>query len=383
VLATATPVANSMAEIHTFQRYLQPNTLRALGLEQFDAWAATFGETVTALELAPDGSGYRLNTRFARFINVPDLMAVFCDVSDVRTREMLNLPVPTLKSGKPRTVSCRPSSALKSLVKTLVERAERLKTQRVDPRVDNMLKITNDGRKAALDMRLINPLGSQDPEGKVARCAQEVHRIWAETADHRRAQLVFCDLSTPKADAQFSVYDAARETLVRLGIPEGEIAFVHDAETDTQKARLFKKVRDGVVRVLFGSTPRMGVGTNVQDRLVALHELDCPWRPCDVEQREGRILRQGNRCDEVEIIRYVTEGSFDAYSWQTVLTKAKFIAQVMSGDKGLRSVEDVELATLSYAEVKALASGNPKVIEKAGVDAEVARYSSLLSVWRN
>jgi N12 class adenine-specific DNA methylase len=383
VLATATPVANSMAEIHTFQRYLQPNTLRALGLEQFDAWAATFGETVTALELAPDGSGYRLNTRFARFINVPDLMAVFCDVSDVRTREMLNLPVPTLKSGKPRTVSCRPSSALKSLVKTLVERAERLKTQRVDPRVDNMLKITNDGRKAALDMRLINPLGPQDPEGKVARCAQEVHRIWSETADHRRAQLVFCDLSTPKSDAQFSVYDAARETLVGLGIPEGEIAFVHDAETDTQKARLFKKVRDGVVRVLFGSTPRMGVGTNVQDRLVALHELDCPWRPCDVEQREGRILRQGNRCDEVEIIRYVTEGSFDAYSWQTVLTKAKFIAQVMSGDKGLRSVEDVELATLSYAEVKALASGNPTVIEKAGVDAEVARYSSLFSVWRN
>lgn len=383
VLATATPVANSMAEIHTFQRYLQPNTLRALGLEQFDAWAATFGETVTALELAPDGSGYRLNTRFARFINVPDLMAVFCDVSDVRTREMLNLPVPTLKGGKPRTISCRPNSALKGLVKTLVERAERLKTQRVDPRVDNMLKITNDGRKAALDMRLINPLGPQDPDGKVARCAQEVHRIWSETAERRRAQLVFCDLSTPKADAQFSVYEAARDTLVRLGIPECEIAFVHDAVTDTQKARLFKKVRDGAVRVLFGSTPRMGVGTNVQDRLVALHELDCPWRPCDVEQREGRILRQGNRCEEVEIIRYVTEGSFDAYSWQTVLTKAKFIAQVMSGDKGLRSVEDVELATLSYAEVKALASGNPKVIEKAGVDAEVARYSSLFSVWRN
>jgi len=383
VLATATPVANSMAEIHTFQRYLQPNTLRILGLEQFDAWAATFGETVTALELAPDGSGYRLNTRFARFINVPDLMTVFCDVSDIRTKEMLNLPVPTLKGGKPRTVSCRPSAALKGFVETLVERAERLKTQRVDPRVDNMLKITNDGRKAALDMRLISPTGPQDPEGKVARCAQEVHRIWRETVSERRAQLVFCDLSTPKEGAGFSAYEAARAELVHLGIPEGEIAFVHDAETDTQKARLFKKVRDGAIRVLFGSTPRMGVGTNVQDRLVALHELDCPWRPCDVEQREGRILRQGNRCEEVEIIRYVTEGSFDAYSWQTVLTKARFIAQVMSGDKGLRAVEDVELATLSYAEVKALASGNPKVIEKAGVDADVARYSSLFSVWRN
>jgi len=383
VLATATPVANSMAEIHTFQRYLQPNTLRALGLEQIDAWAATFGETVTALELAPDGSGYRLNTRFARFINVPDLMAVFCDVSDIRTKEMLNLPVPALKGGTPRTVSCKPSPALKSFVKSLVERAERLKTQRVDPRVDNMLNITNDGRKAALDMRLIQPATPQDPQGKVARCAQEVHRIWSETAGDRRTQLVFCDLSTPKAGASFSAYEATRDELVRLGVPEGEIAFVHDAETDAQKARLFKKVREGSVRVLFGSTPRMGVGTNVQDRLVALHELDCPWRPCDVEQREGRILRQGNRCEVVEIIRYVTEASFDAYSWQTVLTKAKFIAQVMSGDKGLRSVEDVELATLSYAEVKALASGNPKVIEKAGVDAEVARYSSLLSVWRN
>ena len=383
VLATATPVANSMAEVHTFQRFLQPNTLRSLGLEQFDAWAATFGETVTALEIAPDGSGYRLNTRFARFINVPDLMTVFCDVSDIRTREMLKLPVPILKGDKPRTVTCKPSEPLRAFVRSLVKRAERLKTARVDPREDNMLMIASEGRLAALDMRLINSRQPADPGGKVAQCAREVHNIWQETASLKRAQLVFCDLSTPKSGMAFSVYQALREELIELGLPAEQIAFIHDAETDSQKARLFRQVREGKVRVLLGSTPKMGVGTNVQRRLVALHELDCPWRPCDVEQREGRILRQGNECAEVEIIRYVTEGSFDAYSWQTVLTKAKFIAQVMSGDKGIRSVEDVELATLTYAEVKALASGNPKIIEKAGVDAEIAKYASLLSVWRN
>lgn len=383
VLSTATPVANSMAEIHTFQRYLQPNTLEALGLEQFDAWAATFGETVTALEIAPDGSGYRLNTRFARFINVPDLMGVFCELADIRTREMLNLPVPDLRGHKPRTVTCRPSSALKAYVQSLVRRAERLRSDRIDPRVDNMLSITNDGRKAALDMRLVDATALADPEGKVVKCAHEVHEIWQRTAGSKCAQLVFCDLSTPKGGREFSVYEDLRDHLVERGLPADEIAFIHDAETDAQKARLFRRVREGSVRVLLGSTQKMGIGTNVQKRLVALHELDCPWRPCDVEQREGRILRQGNDCEEVEIVRYVAEGSFDAYSWQTVLTKAKFIAQVMSGDKGLRSIEDVELATLSYAEVKALASGNPKVIEKAGVDADIARYSSLFMVWRN
>ncbi len=383
VLATATPVANSMAEVHTFQRFLQPSTLRSLGLEQFDAWAATFGETVTALEIAPDGSGYRLNTRFARFINVPDLMTVFCDVSDIRTREMLKLPVPILKGDRPRTVTCKPSEQLRAFVRSLVKRAERLKTERVDPREDNMLMIASEGRLAALDMRLINSRQAADPNGKVAQCAREVHNIWQETASLKRAQLVFCDLSTPRSGMAFSVYQALREQLIEMGLPAEQIAFIHDAETDSQKARLFRQVREGKVRVLLGSTPKMGVGTNVQRRLVALHELDCPWRPCDVEQREGRILRQGNECAEVEIIRYVTEGSFDAYSWQTVLTKAKFIAQVMSGDKGIRSVEDVELATLTYAEVKALASGNPKIIEKAGVDAEIAKYASLLSVWRN
>ena len=382
VLATATPVANSMAEIHTFQRYLQPKTLQRLGLEQFDAWAATFGETVTALEIAPDGSGYRLNTRFARFVNVPDLMTVFCDVSDIRTKEMLRLPEPDLKGGKPKIVTCKPSEALKAFVKTLVQRAERLRTERVDPRVDNMLNITNDGRKAALDMRLVG-IGRADPNGKVAQCAAAVHAIWQSTVSLKRAQLVFCDLSTPKGGKAFSVYEALRETLIDYGIPCSEIAFIHDANSDAQKATLFRRVREGQVRVLVGSTQKMGIGTNVQKRLVALHELDCPWRPCDVEQREGRILRQGNECDEVEIVRYVTEGSFDAYCWQTVLTKAKFVTQVMSGDKGLRSIEDVELATLSYAEVKALASGNPKVIEKAGVDAEVAKYATLFSVCRD
>jgi N12 class adenine-specific DNA methylase len=382
VLATATPVANTMAEVHTFQRYLQPSTLRALGLEQFDAWAATFGETVTALEIAPDGSGYRLNTRFARFINVPDLMAVFCDVADIRTKEMLNLPVPALKGGKPRTVTSPPSSLLKAYVETLVKRAERLRIGRVDPRADNMLKITSEGRMAALDMRLVIRSAEADPNGKVAKCAAEVHRIWLQTIDRRCAQLVFCDLSTP-ASGRFSVYQALKDALIEKGLPPDEIAFIHDAETDSQKAKLFKQVREGVVRVLVGSTGKMGMGTNVQKRLVALHELDCPWRPCDVEQREGRILRQGNECQEVEVIRYVTASSFDSYSWQTVESKAKFIAQVMSGEKGLRSVEDVELATLNYAEVKALASGNPMVIEKAGVDADIARLSALFSVWRN
>jgi N12 class adenine-specific DNA methylase len=383
VLATATPVANSMAEIHTFQRYLQPDRLEELGLEQFDAWAATFGETVTALEIAPDGSGYRLNTRFARFINVPDLMTIFGEVADIRTSEMLKLPVPRLKGEKPRTVTCPASASLKEFVASLVKRAEKLKTSKVDPRHDNMLKITNDGRKAALDMRMVDPFAACDPEGKVNACAGEVERIWRSTASFKGAQLVFCDLSTPKDGKEFSVYEDLRDALIYRGLPAEEIAFIHDADTDAQKAVLFRKLREGKVRLALASTSKMGVGTNVQKRLVALHELDCPWRPCDVEQREGRILRQGNECDEVEIIRYVTAGSFDAYSWQTCQTKAKFITQVMSGDKGLRSVEDVELATLSYAEVKALASGNPKVIEKAGVDAEIAKYASLFSVWRD
>ncbi len=383
VFATATPVANTMAEIHTMQRYLQPRRLEELGLTQFDAWAATFGEQVTALEIAPDGSGYRMHTRFARFINVPELMAVFGEVADIRTAEMLNLPVPKLRGDKPRTVACPASPALKAYVQTLVQRAEAIRNGAVDPRQDNMLAVTNGGRQAALDFRLIAPTAAFDPKGKVAACIEEVWAIRERSADFRGAQLVFCDLSSPKGGKAFSVYDDMKARLIARGMPEREIAFIHDADTDAQKATLFKAVREGKVRVLFGSTAKMGIGTNVQTRLVALHHLDAPWRPCDVEQREGRIVRQGNECEDVEIFSYVTEGSFDSYMWQTLETKARFIAQVMKGDKGLRSLEDVELAALSYAEVKALASGNPLVIEKAGVDAEVAKLSTLFSVWRN
>lgn len=383
VFATATPVANTMAEIHTMQRYLQPRRLEELGLQQFDAWAATFGESVTALEIAPDGSGYRMHTRFARFINVPELMAIFGEIADIRTAEMLDLPVPKLRGGKPRTVACPASPALKAYVQTLVKRAEAIRNGHVDPKEDNMLAVSNDGRAAALDFRLVAPSARFDADGKVAACTREVLAIWQRTADFRGTQLVFCDQSSPKGGKAFSVYEDLKDRLMEAGIPEREIAFIHDAETDVQKAKLFKAVREGRVRVQLGSTGKMGVGTNVQTRLVALHHLDAPWRPCDVEQREGRILRQGNECEEVEIFRYVTEQSFDAYSWQTLETKARFIAQVMRGDKGLRAIEDVELATLSYAEVKALASGNPMVIEKAGVDAEVAKLSTLFSVWRN
>ncbi|WP_273284634.1 DEAD/DEAH box helicase [Methylibium petroleiphilum] len=383
VFATATPVANTMAEVHTMMRYLQPRRLAALGLQQFDAWAATFGESVTALEIAPDGSGYRMNTRFARFINVPELMAVFGEVADIRTAEMLKLPVPALRGGKPRIVACPASSALKAYVRTLVERAEAIRMGRVKPQQDNMLAVTTDGRKAALDFRLVASGARFDAQGKVAACVREVITVRQRTDAFRGAQLVFCDLSSPKEGKAFSVYDDLKQRLIDAEVPAAEIAFVHDADTDAQKATLFKAVREGRVRVLLGSTAKMGIGTNVQTRLAALHHLDAPWRPCDVEQREGRILRQGNECEDVEIFRYVTEGSFDSYMWQALETKARFIAQVMSGDKGLRSIEDVDLAALSYAEVKALASGNPLVIEKAGVDAEVAKLSTLFSVWRN
>ena len=383
VFSTATPVANTMAEIHTMMRYLQPRRLEELGLQQFDAWAATFGESVTALEIAPDGSGYRMHTRFARFINVPELMAVFGEVADIRTAEMLKLPVPRLRGEKPRIVACPASTALKAFVQTLVQRAEAIRSGDVKPQDDNMLAITTDGRKAALDFRLVTPQARFDENGKVAACLREVLAIRERSTAFRGAQLVFCDMSSPKGGHAFSVYDDLHARLIEAGVPEKEIAFVHDAESDTQKATLFKAVREGRVRVLLGSTAKMGIGTNVQTRLCALHHLDAPWRPCDVEQREGRILRQGNECEDVEIFRYVTEGSFDSYMWQTLETKARFIAQVMKGDKGIRSLEDVELAALSYAEVKALASGNPLVIEKAGVDAEVARLSTLFSVWRN
>lgn len=378
VFATGTPVSNSMAEMWVMQRYLQPKTLDAFQVGMFDTWAGNFGESVTALELAPDGSGYRMQTRFARFVNLPELMSMFGEVADIRTAEMLDLPVP--KAHK-ETVTAKPTPELRAYVQTLVERAEDIRNGKVTPSVDNMLAVTNDGRKAALDMRLVDPLGCDYEGSKVNLCAHKVHGVWQQSAGYKGTQIVFCDLSTPQSDGRFSVYQDLRHKLVEMGVLGTEIAFIHDYESDSAKEELFKAVRDGRIRVLLGSTGKMGVGTNVQTRLVALHHLDAPWRPADVEQREGRIVRQGNLNEQVWIYRYVTEGSFDAYIWQTLETKARFIAQVMQGDTGMRSAEDVELAALSYAEVKALASGNPLVLEKAGVDTELAKLSLLKSQW--
>ncbi|CAB1369000.1 DEAD/DEAH box helicase family protein [Denitratisoma oestradiolicum] len=380
VFATGTPVSNSMAEMWTMQRYLQPATLRGNHVAQFDTWAGNFGESVTALELSPDGGGYRMNTRFARFVNLPELMTMFREVADIRTADMLKLPVPRFHL---ETVTAKPTAALKAFVATLVERAEAIRNGTVSPNEDNMLAVTNDGRKAALDLRLVVPCAPEAPDGKVSLCAERIHGIWRDTTAFRGTQAVFCDLSTPTDDGRFSVYHVIRAKLVEMGVPGTEIAFIHDFESDTAKAELFKAVREGRIRVLLGSTLKMGVGTNIQTRLAALHHLDAPWRPSDVEQREGRIIRQGNLNEEVRIVRYVTEASFDAYIWQTLETKARFIAQVMRGDTGMRSAEDVELAALSYAEVKALASGNPLVMEKAGIDAEVAKLSLLKSQWDN
>ncbi len=378
IFATGTPIANSMAEMFTMQRYLQPDELKKHHLHHFDSWAATFGEPVTAMELSPDGAGYRLNTRFARFINVPELMQMFRQAADVQTAAMLNLPRPKLENEKPTIRNAPPTPELKEFVQSLAARAERLRTSRVDPSVDNMLKITSEGRKAALDMRLVCASAPDEPSGKVNLAVENILRLWTETTDRRCAQLVFCDLSTPK-DRGFSVYRDMADKLQARGIPESEIAFIQDYDSDASKLALFKEVRSGKVRVLFGSTQKMGSGTNVQERLIALHHLDAPWRPADVEQREGRILRQGNKNPVVSVFRYVTEGSFDAYMWQTLETKAKFIAQVMTGDMTIRRVEDLDSAALTYAEVKAIASGNPLVIEKAQVDAELMRLTRLRS----
>jgi N12 class adenine-specific DNA methylase/phospholipid N-methyltransferase len=378
VFATGTPIANSMAEMFTMQRYLQPEDLKKHNLNHFDAWAATFGEPVTAMELSPDGAGYRLNTRFARFINVPELMQMFRQVADVQTAAMLDLPRPKLDGEKPAIRNAPATPELKAFVQELAARAERLKTGRVDPSEDNMLKITSEGRKAALDLRLMKPGSREEPQSKVNQAVENIFRIWQDTKAERSAQLVFCDLSTPK-DRGFSVYRDIAEKLERFGVPGGDIAFIQDYDSDASKLALFRGVRAGKVRILFGSTQKMGSGTNVQERLIALHHLDAPWRPADVEQREGRILRQGNKNSVVQIYRYVTEFSFDAYMWQTLETKAKFIAQVMSGDMTIRRLEDLESAALTYAEVKAIASGNPLVIEKAQVDAELMRLTRLRS----
>ncbi len=378
VFATGTPISNTMAEMFTMQRYLQMNTLRRNSLQHFDSWAGTFGEAVTSMELSPDGSGYRLQSRFARFVNVPELMQQFRQVADVQTAEMLKLPVPKLDQGRPITVSAPSSPELKRFVDQLVKRTEKIKNGRVDPRDDNMLKITTEGRKAALDMRLVLPRVRDNPDSKTNNAVEKIHQVWLDSAPTKGAQLVFCDLSTPHPGTRlFSVYDDVRAKLIERGIPAGEIGFMQDANDDASKAMLFRSVREGKVRILLGSTLKMGEGTNVQTRLVALHHLDAPWRPADIEQREGRIIRQGNQNEYVKIFRYVTEGSFDAYMWQTLETKCRFIAQVMTGDATVRRAEDVDSAALTYAEVKAIASGNPLVIEKATIDAEVMRLTRL------
>jgi N12 class adenine-specific DNA methylase len=376
VFATGTPISNTMAEMYTLQRYLAPEVLTAAGVEHFDAWAANFGEAVTALELAPDGSGYRMHTRFAKFVNLPELLSMFRSFADVQTADMLHLPRPGIEGGKPHIIAAQASPELKAFVGTLVERAQKLKNSRVDPRDDNMLKVTGDGRKAALDMRLVDPLAEIHGDTKLSLAAQRIYRTWQETADRRATQLVFCDLSTPNPD-KFNVYDEIRDRLIAKGIPPKEIAYIHDADTDAQKKELFDSVNAGRIRVLIGSTEKMGAGTNVQKRLIALHLLDAPWRPRDIEQREGRILRQGNDNASVQIHRYVTEGSFDAYMWQTLETKARFINQVMNGSVTVRQAEDLEGGALTYAEIKAIASGNPAVMEKVKVDTEIRKLDQL------
>ena len=378
VFATGTPISNTMAEMFTMQRYLQMSTLRRNSLQHFDSWAGTFGEAVSAMELSPDGSGYRLQSRFARFVNVPELMQQFRQVADVQTAEMLKLPVPKLDQGRQITVSAPCSPELKRFVEQLVRRVEKIKSGRIDPRDDNMLKVTTDGRKAALDLRLVLPHVRDNPDSKTNLAVEKIYEIWCDSTPQRAAQLVFCDLSTPTPVAGwFSVYEDVWAKLIGRGIPAREIAFAQSSNDDVSKAALFKSVREGKVRVLLGSTLKMGEGTNVQTRLVALHHLDAPWRPADIEQREGRIIRQGNQNEYVKIFRYVTEGSFDAYMWQTLETKSRFIAQVMTGDATVRRAEDVDSAALTYAEVKAIASGNPLVIEKATIDAEVIRLTRL------
>ena len=374
IFATGTPISNSMVELYTVQRYLQYQTLQEMGLIHFDDWASDYGETVTAIELSPEGSGYRPKTRFAKFFNLPELMATFKMVADVQTADMLKLPVPKANF---HTEVIHPSELQKKAVAGLAERAERVRARVVDPSTDNMLRITNDGRKLALDMRLLSSLAPDDENSKVSVCARNVYRIWAERTAQRSTQLIFCDLSTPKADGSFNVYDDLRRKLLEIGIPENEIAYIHTANTEQKKKELFAKVRGGEVRILMGSTAKMGAGTNVQDRLIALHDLDCPWRPSDLQQRLGRIVRQGNQNPEVEIFRYVTEGTFDAYLYQLVESKQRFIAQIMTSKAPARAAEDVDETALSYAEIKALATGNPQIIEKCNLDMEVSKLNML------
>lgn len=374
VFATGTPVSNSMTELYTMQRYLQPKTLEELGLTNFDDWASTFGEVVSNFELSPDGSGYRIKERFSRFYNIPELMNIFRQVADIQTPEMLNLQRPSLMNGEPTIISSEPTMELKELISTLAERSEAIKEGNVDPRVDNMLKITNEGKKAALDLRLIDELYGDYMESKVNKAVENIYQIWSNTQEERSTQLVFCDMSTPtKISGKYDVYNDIRNKLLEKGVPDEEIEFIHNAPTDSKKAKLFSDVRAGKVRILLGSTQKMGAGTNVQDRLIALHHLDVPWRPRDIEQREGRILRQGNLNKMVMIFRYVTKESFDAYSWQTLETKQKYISQIYRGDTSVRTMDDLDNSTMSFAQIKAIASGNPLILEKFKVDTDVQK----------
>ena len=390
VFATGTPISNTMVEMYTMQKYLQYHTLEEHGLLNFDAWASTFGETVTAIELAPEGTGYRAKTRFSRFYNLPELMSMFKEVADIQTADMLNLPVPKANY---HNIVLKPSEQQKEMVAALGQRAEKVRNRMVDSTEDNMLLITNDGRKLALDQRLLNPLLPDSDTSKINACVGDVFDIWQRTADQRSAQMVFCDLSTPGKNrpiemvpneqggyemAEFqNVYDDLRNKLIARGIPAEEIAYIHTANTEAQKKELFGKVRSGQVRVLIGSTQKMGAGTNVQKKLVALHHLDCPWRPSDLQQREGRIIRQGNENDEVDIYTYVTENTFDSYLYQLVEGKQKFIGQIMTSKSPVRSCEDIDETALSYAEIKALCTGNPHIKEKMDLDIDVQRLRLL------
>ncbi len=374
VFATGTPVSNSMTELYTMQRYLQYEDLKKNGLEHFDSWASTFGETQSAFELSPEGTGYRVRTRFSKFYNLPELMSMFKEVADIQTAEMLNLPTPKAHY---EVVKTMPSDEQKDILKGLSERADRVRQRAVEPDEDNMLKITNDGKKLALDQRLINPLLPDNPDSKVNVCVKNVYSIWDKTKADKSTQLLFSDMSTPKGDGEFNIYDDIRNKLVAMGVPKEEIAFIHEAGSDTQKEELFAKVRKGEIRILMGSTQKMGAGTNVQNKLIAMHDLDVPWRPADLEQRAGRIVRQGNENAEVTIYRYITENTFDAYLWQTIENKQKFISQIMTSKLPVRVAEDVDENALNYAEIKALATGEPKIKEKMDLDNDVTKLKML------
>ena len=380
VFATGTPISNSMVELYTIQRYLQYGTLQKHRLQHFDSWASNFGETVTAIELSPEGTGYRTKTRFAKFYNLPELMSMFKNIADIQTADMIRLPVPKANY---HNIALKPSEIQKEMVQELGERAERVRNKMVDSNIDNMLLITNDGRKLALDQRLINPMLGDSETSKATACAENVFEIWKKTAESRSTQMIFCDLSTPKNDGSFNVYDDIKKKLTEKGIPENEIAYIHNAKTEMQKKELFNKVREGTVRVLIGSTAKMGAGTNVQQKLIALHHTDCPWRPSDLQQREGRIIRQGNENEEVDIYSYVTEQTFDSYLYQLVESKQKFISQIMTSKSPVRSAEDVDETALNYAEIKALASGNPLIKDKMNLDIEVSKLKMLKSTFLN